>query len=129
MSKLFFLFFSIINLNFAFGQVCAPLLNGTYKVEYDTGFSHYPKFEFEIKDSLFVSNSGVIKIAQNDYCVLRLEKPKYELDENSTEIELYLSQQHPYYSVSKITENIYSFILRPDYNLHVISLRGKFIKQ
>ena len=40
-----------------------------------------------------------------------------------------LNKQHPFYSISKTSENIYNFILRPDYNLHVMSSQGKFIKQ
>lgn len=129
MSKLFCLFFILINLSFAVGQICAPLPNGIYKVKYDSEFSHYPNFEFEIKDSLFITNNIEIKIEQNDYCVLRLEKAKYEIDENSTELDIMLSKQHPFYSISKISENLFSFILRPDYNLHVMSSQGKFIKQ
>lgn len=129
MSKLFFLFFILINLNFAVGQVCEPLPNGIYKAENDSDFSHYPNFEFEIRDSLFISENLKINIEQNDYCVLRLEKPEIEIDENETELSKMLNKQHPFYSISKTSENIYNFILRPDYNLHVISSRGKFIKQ
>lgn len=131
MSNLFFLFISIINLNIAVGQVCAPLPNGSYKVKHDPEFSHYPNFEFEIKDSLFISDGNEIKIDQNDYCVLRLEKAKFEIDENTTELEIVLSKSYPYYSFSKVSENKYDFILRPGfgYGIDIISSRGKFIKQ
>lgn len=129
MSKLFFLFISIINLKIAVGQVCAPLPNGIYKAEHNPEFSYYTNFEFEIKDSLFIRDSLEIKIAQNDYCVLRLEKTKFEIDENTTEIDLMLSKEHPFYSVSKISENIYNFILRPNYNSRIMSSQGKFRRQ
>ena len=121
---IFILYFPV----FLFGQEC-HLPSGKYKVIPDEKFKYYPEYDLELKKDSAISyennEAHYYKIIRS-YCNYRLESFHPPGESELTELDKILNKEPPYYVITKIDENAYKFIFRP--NLHVMIYSGKFIR-
>lgn len=128
MGNFLLIFFFCLGITFS-NQECG-LKDGRYKVLYDKAFSHYPSFEFEVKNDTLIqinseSNSSFIieKLSENNFRLHSTEKEKDSL----TDIQKALiSLGKPYYEIINCDKNTIDFVMR--INLHIISHSGKFVR-
>lgn len=112
------------------GQDCSILKNGTYRVEYDSSFSNYPKSLYRIvNNNCYVTennNQEKYHIVKLNKCAFRLTSDKILDTSKLTQLEKLLTKREPFFDIYKVDGNTYYFVYRVD--LHVQSYSGRFLK-
>lgn len=116
--------------NLVFSQNSEPLPDGDYEVVYDANFENHTKFEFTIKDDLFISKSEIeTSPRKNEHngCILSLEKVLIPENKEQSLFKKVLNKENPFYQIEKISNCEFKFIFGPDF--HIRNSSGKFIRK